>query len=403
MFKNTGKVIDFQGYFSVDTLLKTSFEDDEFLIDNLLPRGSLSLLSSRPKAGKTNLALQMATCLASGKLFLGRRTKKSKVLFISLELNPKQMKKRLINTLNHYQVVDIKFRDFPFVLRFSSERKGIEALESELEFLREKYNITFDVIFIDTYVLFKDINKEAISKHKSVYELESEYLAKLRKFCEDNNSTIVLIYHNRKSQVFAGDITENIMGSTGIAGAVNEIFLLERKTGDDKAKLIATGHNIEEQDFELIFEKGLFKPLTATEKELRIAEKIIEYLGQVGEATQSEIINFIKSTGETKRVGDITEVLNKFDLENNKAGFWKCSIEKRSRGKPIRKYSLCLSESFSNIMEQKKLDVEDLENLQSYNSEGEELSGSEEEPNEVDEIKELEEIELNGLHEAVDF
>jgi len=346
-FENQG--ID--SYISVENLLNTDFGKDEYIIDNLLPKGSLCLLSSRPKAGKTNLALQMATCLASGKLFLGKKTEKSKVLFISLELNQKQMKKRIINVLNHYQITDTNFKKFPLVFRFSSEEKGIEALEKELRFLREKYNITFDVIFVDTYVLFKDINKEAIAKHKSIYELESEYLAKLRKFCEKNNVSIVLIYHNRKAQAFSGDITENIMGSTGIAGAVNEIFLLDRKTGQDKASLITTGHTIEEEEIELQFQKGIFTLLSGTEKEFRIAEKIIDYLKQVKEATKTEIYNYLKEIGETRSKGEVFEILDKFDIENNQAGFWKCSIEKRSRGKPVKKYSLSISESVSNIID----------------------------------------------------
>ena len=324
MNKDKQKPEILQPYISAGNLLKKQFEEDKFFIENLIPVGSLCLLSSRPKAGKTNLALQMATAIASGKFFLSFKTKKAKVLFISLELNQKQMKKRLERVLSHYEITDANFKKFPLALRFSSEKKGIEALSEELEYLRKVYRLTFDVIFIDTYVLFKDIEQEAVKKHKSVYELESEYLAKLRKFCEETNTTIVLIYHNRKSQMLSGDITENIMGSTGIAGAVNEIFLLERKTGDDKAKLLTTGHTIEELEIELEFKDGLFTLLTGTQKELRIAEKIIEYLKQVKVATQTEIIRHLKAIGETNRVGDIHEVLNKFNGE-----YWESKTEKR--------------------------------------------------------------------------
>jgi len=368
MNKNTAKPSLFQDYLSVERLFTLDLEEDNFFIDGLLPVGSLCLLSSRPKAGKTNLALQMATCLASGKLFLSLRAYQSKVLFISLELNKKQMRKRLKRVLDYYGIDDVSFKKFPLVLRFSSERRGIDALKEEFQVLKDKYGITFDVIFIDTYVLFKDINKEAIQKHKSVYEIESEYLAELRKFCEENNLTIVLIYHNRKAQMFTGDITENIMGSTGIAGAVNEIFLLERKTGQDKGKLIITGHTVEERDFELVFKDGLFSLLTDDEKAIRLAQKIIDYLSQVKSATQTEIFNFLKSEGETSRKGDVIEVLSKY--ENT---YWKSKREKRNRGKPSVIYSLI--EDYTEPSEQmvidgfddssnSALDLEELENIE---------------------------------------
>jgi len=335
MNKDTAKSSLLQDYLSVEKLFKLDLEEDKFFIEGLLPVGSLCLLSSRPKAGKTNLALQMATCLASGRLFLGLRSYQSKVLFISLELNKRQIRKRLERVLKHYGIDDVSFKKFPFVLRFSGERRGIDALKEEFQALKEQYNIAFDVIFIDTYVLFKDINKEAIQKHKSVYEIESEYLAELRKFCEDNDLTVILIYHNRKAQMFTGDVTENIMGSTGIAGAVNEIFLLERKTGQDKGKLIITGHTVEEKEFELVFKDGLFSLLTEDEKVTRLAEKVIGYLSQVKSATQTEIFNFLKSEGETSRKGDVIDVLAKYE-----GVYWKSKKEKRNRGKPTVIYSL---------------------------------------------------------------
>jgi RecA-family ATPase len=366
MNKNTVKASLFQDYLSVEKLFSLDLEVDRFFIDGLLPVGSLCLLSSRPKAGKTNLALQMATCLASGKLFLNLRAYQSKVLFISLELNRKQMRKRLKKVLDYYGIDDVSFKKFPLVLRFSGERRGIDALKEEFQILRDKYNITFDVIFIDTYVLFKDINKEAIQKHKSVYEIESEYLAELRKFCEDNDLSIILIYHNRKAQMFSGDITENIMGSTGIAGAVNEIFLLERKTGQDKGKLIITGHTVEEKEFELVFRNGLFSLLTEDEKTTRLAEKIIEYLSQVKSATQTEIFNFLKSEGETSRKGDVLDVLSKYEDV-----YWKSKREKRNRGKPIVIYSLVENYieppkqiKISDFNDGKSLDLDELEYLE---------------------------------------
>lgn len=331
---------------SARRLLALEFPETEWVVQDILPEGSLSILSARPKAGKTFLAIQLAVAVALERSFLLKRTKKKNILFLSYELNQKQFQKRLRLVLKHFgippeKVASWDFRRFPLLLLFDSRFKGVDRLRSFLERFEREKNLKIELIFIDTYVLFKDFHQQAKKENKSMYELESEYLAKLRKLCEEKGITIVLIYHNRKRQAVSGDITEEVMGSTGITGAVNNLLLLERKTGSPEAYLRVTGHDVGEQDIELTFKDGFFKLRTMEDKEQEVVELVIGYLKQVGQANQSSILQYLKRKGY-KSVRELTYILDKFSQENSSTQtYWYISKRKRDGGgTPLKLFSL---------------------------------------------------------------
>jgi RecA-family ATPase len=68
---------------SAKELMTKKFPPSEWLIDGLLRMGRKrpSLLLGRPGSGKSTLALQLAVNVTQGKIFLGRQTIKSDVIF----------------------------------------------------------------------------------------------------------------------------------------------------------------------------------------------------------------------------------------------------------------------------------------------------------------------------------
>jgi hypothetical protein len=56
-----------------------------YIVDGLLPSGSWSTLSAKPKQGKTSLSRYLSVCIAKGLPFLGRDTQRGEVLLLSLE------------------------------------------------------------------------------------------------------------------------------------------------------------------------------------------------------------------------------------------------------------------------------------------------------------------------------
>ena len=315
---------------SAEEFLETEFPEPQWIVEGVVPEGSLCLLSARPKAGKTSLSIQMTVAVASGRLFLMKKTKKVPVLFLSYELNQRQFKKRLLGALEYLGVSPNEIKGNVF-LSFAG-RRGVDSLREGVSEIKDRYAVDVKLVFIDTYVLFRDISENARKSKKTIYEIESEYLAGLRDYCEDSGVSVVLIYHNRKKQVIGGDITEEVMGSTGITGGVNNLLVLDRKTGSKEARLTITGHDVWEQEIELTFENGFFRLRSMTDREQEIVELIVNYLRKMGQANQSSIIDYLKRRGY-KSVGEIKDILDKYSQENETTEtYWYFFKKKREGG-----------------------------------------------------------------------
>jgi archaellum biogenesis ATPase FlaH len=70
-------------------------ETPEALVEGLIYRKSLIQVPGGTKMGKTFLALQLTICLLLGIKFLGKITKRSRVLYLSLEMPTGEMRKRV--------------------------------------------------------------------------------------------------------------------------------------------------------------------------------------------------------------------------------------------------------------------------------------------------------------------
>ena len=68
----------------------------EFVVEDLLPRGGVSLMAAFAKAGKTTLAAVLALAVARGERFLGRETRRGPVMYLSFEDHPVAFRDRLL-------------------------------------------------------------------------------------------------------------------------------------------------------------------------------------------------------------------------------------------------------------------------------------------------------------------
>lgn len=69
----------------------------EWIIESMIPRSCNVLFSSHGGAGKTQLALHMAVCIASGKPFFGQPTTQSTVVALFAEDDADELHRRLVN------------------------------------------------------------------------------------------------------------------------------------------------------------------------------------------------------------------------------------------------------------------------------------------------------------------
>ena len=88
---------DVDGDFFYDTkTYLANVNEREFIIDNILPAGSVTMLHGREGTGKTRFALACAKAVATGTNFLGFHTEQGEVLYLNIDRMHKQdIKERL--------------------------------------------------------------------------------------------------------------------------------------------------------------------------------------------------------------------------------------------------------------------------------------------------------------------
>ena len=78
---------------TLEALLAEPQEEIEYIVEDMLPAGGVSMLAAKPKVGKTTLARNLAVAQARGDLFLGRATAKGPVVYLALEEKRSQVAK----------------------------------------------------------------------------------------------------------------------------------------------------------------------------------------------------------------------------------------------------------------------------------------------------------------------
>src|SRR4051794_3172192 len=66
----------------------------EWVVQDLLPRGSLTLLTAREKAGKSLLALDLCAAVATGDPFLGRAVRSGPTVLVPVEEHLRDVRQR---------------------------------------------------------------------------------------------------------------------------------------------------------------------------------------------------------------------------------------------------------------------------------------------------------------------
>lgn len=74
----------------------TPWKAQKMLCSNWLPEAGICMLWGPRGAAKSWTALSLAAAIASGEMFLGWRTAEASVLYLDAEMNPAQLKKRMI-------------------------------------------------------------------------------------------------------------------------------------------------------------------------------------------------------------------------------------------------------------------------------------------------------------------
>ena len=220
-----------------DSLMNAYIPKLDYRVETLLPQG-LSILGGAPKVGKSMMVLHMCDCVSKGNDFLGLKTNKSGVLYISLEDTERRLQSRL------FDISDEGTENLFLVTEALTLGTGL--IEQLTDFITEK--LTVKLIVIDTFQLVRDADTDMS------YSNDYKDMSMLKHFADEFGLSILLVMHLRKQN--DSDPFNRIAGTTGIIGAADNMYILDRSDrGEGSAKLKCTGRDIETRDLELRFNK----------------------------------------------------------------------------------------------------------------------------------------------------
>lgn len=200
---------------SLDDLFNAGSQAIDYLVPGLLPKGESALLVAMPKVGKSLLGIDLAFAVATGEdAFLGENCKQGRVLLVSVDESKQSTSRKLLK--RGFRVSDRN--NIRIVTKFSIEQ--LANLEKEIEDFRPA------IVIIDS---LKRITKGSEVSENSAEFADNVYT--ISELCNRYGSSCLLIHHSKKNNESTG--VENARGSTAIAGALGNVWVLDRVGKED--------------------------------------------------------------------------------------------------------------------------------------------------------------------------
>ena len=200
-------------------------EAPDWLVQGLLPRGTLALLAAYPKVGKSTLVAQLTAAVAQGRTFLGRPTQRGGVLVIVAE----ERKDDVMRRLRHFgmeEEVDPIYLWTEGVEDTNGDRKKLQ------KFIQDQ-NIA--LVIVDTFASYLLIPDEIDN---------SEVTRRLKPYVDmahTTGATILFVHHERKNGEEGEDSARAIRGGGAILGMADLAFQLQKQGAGARRRLRIVG------------------------------------------------------------------------------------------------------------------------------------------------------------------
>jgi hypothetical protein len=220
-----------------NTLMGMEFEPLQFTAEKILPHG-LFILAGSPKIGKSWMALDLCRAVATGGKLWDFAAAAGDVLYFALE----DRHRRIQDRLKKIKAENIDLSRLHTSLTAAGLYNGLqEDIDDFISFYPQT-----NLIVIDT---FEHIRNGGGTEN-TLYACDYRDMNKLREITNKHKLTLLLIHHTRK--LSDPDPLNTISGSTGLSGATDGLFVLEKikRTGND-AKLTIANRDTEGFCFDL--------------------------------------------------------------------------------------------------------------------------------------------------------
>lgn len=228
----------FQFTFStLDDLYSEPEEVTAYVWDQTFPVGGFSIISAKPKVGKSTVLRNLAVAISQGEPFLGRETLKGKVLYLCLEEKRNEVRK-------HFRVMQAE-GDMILIHSGSRPQTTIEAIAAMKDSIAEFQPA---IVFIDP--LSRVIRSADFNDYGITYALEH-----FIDLARETNVHLSALHHDGKGGRDGGDA---ILGSTALFGSVDcHLSMKKRQHGRTISSTQRYGEDLPETVIELDKETGL--------------------------------------------------------------------------------------------------------------------------------------------------
>ena len=229
-------MLDELNTYTLQELYKQPIDPIPWVVEDLLAPG-LYFLGGSPKVGKSWLALQLCLAVCQGEPFLGFKTRRTEVLYISLEDGSRRLHIRALRLTE----------EAPAGLHLCSHAHLIgHGLEQQLDQMLAEHP-AIKLVIIDTLQKIREATGASPS-----YSIDYRDASALKAVADRNDICLLVVHHLRKQE--DKDPFKQLSGTNGLNGAADGTIVLDRqKRQEGTATLSATGRDIEDMELTLDF------------------------------------------------------------------------------------------------------------------------------------------------------
>ena len=200
---------------NLNEVMTANYPPREWIIEDMLAKGSLTMLSGQPRSYKTFITLAMALAVAKGeKLFNAFDTKPTGVLILDEESGDQLMYERF-KALGATESLD----NLPIYFSFFADRKmNKDYAEEVIKFCQEK---DIGLVIVDCLTRFHNGNENDAGDM-------SRILGDFKRIAVQG-ITCLIIHHERKRGYSIGNSADAMRGSSDIFAACDIQMSVERK------------------------------------------------------------------------------------------------------------------------------------------------------------------------------
>jgi len=230
-------------------LLDLDYSKIPFLVEKLIPAGTLVILGGQSEIGKSTLYSQLSIAIVFGdEEFLGCKIHPvhRKVLIISSEDGPPAVSFRFLKQIQG-RIVDSKIRN-SIVVKFNYDN-----LENRIHEILQSTPV--DLIIIDA---FGDVFGDGINVSNDVRRFFSRYSDINNKY----NCATLFVHHVGKSNKKNTPEKDKLLGSVGIEGKMRNVIMLSKLDGRHQLNIVKGNYVSSEDKSEPIYLNFNDKTLT---------------------------------------------------------------------------------------------------------------------------------------------